>query len=223
MYTTIFFHLRAFCMTGVMLWFCACQNTDSKIDKKNEIEPINSTKVTIDTTKSVVSPPKPDTLEQKIMDAGLVDIQKINPGIAVELKYASTDNFMNKNVYGSLKKAYLQPDVAKSLSEAQDFLKSIDSSLTLLVYDAVRPRSVQQYMWDYLELPISEKVKFVSNPKNGSVHNYGSAVDLTISYVNGEPLDMGAGYDEIDRIAYPKFESEFLKKGLSYTSTDRQS
>ena len=155
----------------------------------------------------------PEPLEQSLIDAGLSDINNLDHTILINLKYASTDNFMDTNIYGNLKHAYLQPEVAKSLVDAQLYLKSIDSSLTLLIYDAVRPRSVQQFMWDYLDLPVSEKIKFVSNPKNGSIHNYGSAVDLTIANTEGIPLDMGAKYDEIGKIAYPRLEKHYLKLG----------
>ncbi|MCH2234543.1 MAG: M15 family metallopeptidase, partial [Crocinitomicaceae bacterium] len=155
-----------------------------------------------------------DSLEQSIIDAGLVNIQDSIPGILVELKYATTDNFMDTNVYGNLKRCYLQPDVAMSLKKCQEYLQSKDSTLTLLVYDGVRPRSVQQFMWDYLDMPIHEKTKFVSNPKNGSLHNYGAAVDLTIATTDGTPLDMGAGYDDIRKIAYPRHEQAYLDSGM---------
>jgi len=109
---------------------------------------------------------------------------------------------------------YLQPSVAEDLIKCQNALKEIDSNLTLLVYDGVRPRSVQQIMWDALDMPIHEKTKFVSNPKNGSIHNYGAAVDLTISDSLGNPIDMGAGYDDIRKIAYPRHEKAYLDSGL---------
>ena len=83
-----------------------------------------------------------------------------------------------------------------------------------MVFDGVRPRSVQQYMWDILDMPSAEKSKFVSNPKNGSLHNYGAAVDLTIADSEGNPLDMGADYDEIGTIAYPKYEKAYLDSGM---------
>ncbi|MFK8044222.1 MAG: M15 family metallopeptidase [Crocinitomicaceae bacterium] len=197
----------------VFLLISSCQNTDSKIDEKfnksNQVIKNEQEKYSLE--KESVE--KPDTLEQKIIDAGLVDVQTLEPSIRVELKYATIDNFMDTNVYGSFKKAYLQPEVASSLAKAQAFLQNIDSSLTLLIYDAVRPRSVQQFMWDYLDMPTAKKIKFVSNPKNGSIHNYGSAVDLTIAKVDGEPLDMGAKYDEIKTIAYPRLEAKFLSSG----------
>jgi D-alanyl-D-alanine dipeptidase len=69
-------------------------------------------------------------------------------------------------------------------------------------------------MWDALDtIPFNERTKFVSNPANGSLHNYGAAVDLTICDENGVALDMGAGYDDIREIAYPKFENRFLETG----------
>lgn len=155
-----------------------------------------------------------DSLEQSLIDAGLVNIQDIIPDILVDLKYATTDNFMDTNVYGNLKRCYLQPDVANDLKKCQTYLKEKDSTLTLLVFDGVRPRSVQQFMWDYLDLPIHEKTKFVSNPKNGSLHNYGAAVDITVAHLDGTLLDMGAGYDDIRKIAYPRHEQAYLDSGM---------
>lgn len=155
-----------------------------------------------------------DTLEQKLIDAGLVNIQDIIPGILIDVRYSDTNNFMGQDVYGHLNRIYLQPDVAEDLMKCQLKLQEIDSSLTLLVYDGVRPRSVQQIMWDILDMPVWEKTKFVSNPKNGSIHNYGAAVDLTIARLDGTPLDMGADYDDIRTIAYPKYEEAYLDSGM---------
>ncbi len=155
-----------------------------------------------------------DTLEQSLIDSGLVNIQDIIPGILTDVRYSDTNNFMAADVYGHLNRIYLQPSVAEDLKKCQIKLKEIDSTLTLLVYDGVRPRSVQQYMWDILDMPINDKVKFVSNPKNGSLHNYGAAVDLTIADTNGVALDMGAGYDDIRKIAYPRHEAAYLDSGL---------
>jgi len=154
-----------------------------------------------------------DSLEQILIDAHLVNIQNIDSRVLIDVRYSDTNNFLHEDVYGGLNQIYLQEVVALDLKKANDYLKSLDSNLTLLVYDGVRPRSVQQKMWDILDLPISQKIKFVSNPKNGSIHNYGAAVDLTIANINGAPLDMGAEFDDIRKIAYPRLESHFLKKG----------
>lgn len=145
----------------------------------------------------------------------LCDVQSINSKIKIELKYTTNDNFVKKVLYKKIDKAYLQKDVAIRLSKCQDYLTSLHPDLYLLVYDAVRPVSVQQIMWTSLDsIPVKRRVKFVSNPKNRSIHNYGAAVDLTICNAAGVPLDMGAKYDEIDSIAYPSLEALFLKRGL---------
>jgi D-alanyl-D-alanine dipeptidase len=155
-----------------------------------------------------------DTIATKIIAAGLVKVQSINPAIRVELKYATTDNFMNTNVYGGFKDAYLQPEVAERLGKVQDYLLENHPEYSLLIYDAVRPRSVQQFMWDLLDsIPVNQRAKFVSNPKNGSLHSYGCAVDVTLWKEGDGPVDMGAGYDDMRKIAYPEFESHFLSTG----------
>ncbi len=158
---------------------------------------------------------KIDSLEQRIIDSGLVNIQDIDSTILVDVKYSSLDNFMKMDLYGSLNRIYLQKEVAERLSVAQQALKEKDSTLSLLVFDGVRPRSVQQRMWDALDtIPFHDRIKFVSNPKNGSLHSYGCAVDLSIyDYKVDTLLDMGAGYDDLRKIAYPKYEKEFLESG----------
>ncbi|MEY3843742.1 MAG: hypothetical protein RL293_164 [Bacteroidota bacterium] len=144
----------------------------------------------------------------------LVDVQSLNNAIHVDLKYATIDNFMGIKLYERLKKAYLQKDVAERLSKVQDYLAELNPGFHLLIYDALRPVSVQQKMWDALDsLPPVERGKFVSNPKNRSLHNMGAAVDLTILDQQGVPLDMGAGYDDIRQIAYPSMEKQFLTEG----------
>ena len=137
-----------------------------------------------------------------------------NKDIYIDLKYATKDNFMGEVLYSSIKTVYLQKDVVERLYKCQSYLSNIDSNLHLLVYDGLRPLSVQQKMWKALDtLPINQRVKFVSNPKNGSVHNYGAAIDLTICDNNRNVLDMGAGYDDVREIAYPKYEEKFLSTG----------
>lgn len=201
---------------GIFILSCSGEQTkvsDTPVISEDTLLAVEDSLNLVDSTE-IAEPYIVDTLEQKIIDAGLVNVQDSIPDILVDLKYSTEDNFMGKDVYGHMNRAYLQADVVLSLSEAQTYLKSIDSSLTLLIYDAVRPRSVQQYMWDILDMPIWEKTKFVSNPANGSIHNYGCAVDLTIANTDGIPLDMGAGYDDPAKIAYPRYEKAYLDSGM---------
>ena len=155
-----------------------------------------------------------DSMNKVFLSINLVDITSVNSKIKVDLRYASTNNFMNAILYDTLRKAYLQKEVAERLSKCQDFLDSIRPGYRLLVYDGIRPQQVQQEMWDALDsIPLHRRGKFVSNPALGSVHNFGAAVDVTIVNIKGKELDMGAGYDDFSEIAFPKLESQFLKSG----------
>ena len=153
-------------------------------------------------------------LEQTLKNQGLVNLEEIIPGLKVELMYSTTNNFFEQDVYGDLTQAYLQPEVADQLKKAQEMLQSEYPNLGLLVYDGVRPLSVQQILWDNLDKPDSIKPLYVADPKVGSLHNFGVAVDLTI-YDNeaGRPIDMGTGYDFFGYEAYPDRELEMMAEG----------
>ncbi|MFT5581204.1 MAG: D-alanyl-D-alanine dipeptidase [Psychromonas sp.] len=198
----ILFTVLSIVLTSIFLLSC-----DSKeeviVNNIKGLGRIKETILLVEQSKKIL-PPDWDNLR---------DINTVDPSIQIDLKYATTDNFMHRVLYDTLTRVFLQKDVALRLSKCQKFLKGIDSTFSLLVYDGMRPLSVQQEMWDALDtLPFNERIKFVSNPKNGSIHNYGAAVDLTI-VKNGIPLDMGAGYDDMRKIAYPKYESLFLENG----------
>lgn len=157
---------------------------------------------------------KPCPYEAKMAEQGLVDIQQIDPTLLVELKYSTTDNFVGKDVYGCITRAYMQAEPAHMLAKANELLKQRNPNLRLLVYDGGRPLSIQKILWNTLsQYPPKEREKYVANPAQGSIHNYGSAVDLTIATKNGVPLDMGTKFDFFGKLAYPTMEEYFLKKG----------
>ncbi|MBK7567178.1 MAG: M15 family metallopeptidase [Bacteroidetes bacterium] len=186
---------------SILLFFtvgCSSQNKDKP--KDIEVKEVSETKS--------ISP-----LEQQMISAGLINVQEKEPGILVELKYSSTDNFLNTDVYGELENAYLQPDVLIKLQKAYQYLIDKDSTLTFIIYDATRPVSVQQKMWDIVQENYPEKSKYVSNPKNGSLHNYGAAVDITVATKNGVALDMGTPYDFFGEAAEPQLENILLANG----------
>ena len=186
---------------SILLFFtlgCSSQNKDKP--KDIEVKEVSE-------TKSI------SLLEQQMISSGLINVQQKEPGILVELKYSSTDNFLNTDVYGELENAYLQPDVLIKLQKAYQYLIAKDSSLTFIIYDATRPVSVQQKMWDIVQENYPEKSKYVSNPKNGSLHNYGAAVDITVATKNGTALDMGTAYDFFGEAAEPQLENSLLENG----------
>lgn len=153
-------------------------------------------------------------LEQSLIDAGLVNIEQVISDVFVELKYSTTDNFFGQDVYGDLERCYLQPVVAEMLKKSYEALKASHPELTFLIYDGVRPQSVQQILWDNLDKPDSIKPLYVADPKVGGLHNFGVAVDLTLAYSEtGEALDMGTDYDYFGYPAYPDREDQMLREG----------
>lgn len=205
----------------VLVFFCGCsgnqlENPPEKTTYKFETEKADSAKELSNSTGN--EKPKKETIskiEETFIKAGLVNIKSADSTIQVDVKYSTTDNFMGRILYPNYDKVYLQHKVAERLSKAQKALQAVDSNLTLLVFDGARPLSVQQEMWNEMDsLPFCQRIKFLSNPANGSIHNFGCAVDLTImNKTTGKWFDMGAGYDDLRKIAYPRFEQEFLEKG----------
>lgn len=146
--------------------------------------------------------------DAKMREYKLVDIQTMEGAedIIVELKYSTTDNFVGKDMYRDLEKAYLTPDFARKVVRAQQILRKRNPQLTLLIYDAARPISVQRYMRKLVEG--TKFQDFVADGTKGGRHNYGVAVDLTIATNQGEPLDMGAGFDDFTDAAAVKGTSD---------------
>lgn len=152
-------------------------------------------------------------LEQVFVKLGLQNVQSLDSSILVDLRYASKNNFMKMNMYGSIDQAYLHPDVVKKLVQAQKQLKDSLPNHSLVVLDATRPVSVQQLMWDEIDVPASKKSKYLSNPKYGSLHNFGAAVDLSIVNEKGKLLDMATPFDSFEKLAYPFYEDQYLASG----------
>lgn len=152
--------------------------------------------------------------EKKMETAGLVDIQKIDASILVDLKYTTTDNFVKQDVYGCITRCFLQKLAADKLVKASNYLQKKYPNLRLLVYDGARSRSVQWKFWKAMShMPPNQREDYVANPTQGSIHNYGCAVDLTLATADGKPLDMGTIFDFFGELAYPRHEARLLKSG----------
>jgi zinc D-Ala-D-Ala dipeptidase len=163
--------------------------------------------------KKVVKQKPITEFEKECIAAGLTDVHTLDTNIVVELKYSTTNNFMHKDMYGDFDKAYLQKDVAGKLVNAQKYLSEVKPGYRLIIYDAVRQRRVQQLMWDSTKLLFAEKIRFLSNPKYGSLHNYGAAVDLSIVDNKGKAMDMGTAFDYAGTLAAPDSETKMLNEG----------
>ena len=146
--------------------------------------------------------------DAKMREYNLVDVKTMEGAedIIVELKYSTPYNFVGKDMYRDLDKAYLTPDFARKVIRAQQILRKRNPQLTLLIYDAARPISVQRYMRKLVEG--TKFQDFVADGTKGGRHNYGVAVDLTIATNQGVPLDMGAGFDDFTDAAAVKGTSD---------------
>ena len=141
--------------------------------------------------------PNYDSLIRKM---GLVDINTLDKEILVELRYATTNNFMQQNIYGELRKAYFVPHFARKIAQAQQILRQRKPGYRLLIYDAARPQSAQRRMRQAVEG--TPYTAYVAEASRGGRHNFGVAVDLTIADKDGRPLDMGAPFDYFGREAW---------------------
>ena len=130
----------------------------------------------------------------------MVEIKSLAPGIVYELKYATDKNFMRRNMYpGKTNYTFLRLPVARALAHVQKELN--EKGMGLKIFDAYRPYSVTEKFW---ELVLNEK--YVADPKKGSGHNRGIAVDLTIIYShNGKELQMPTGFDNFSDTAHHTF------------------
>lgn len=156
--------------------------------------------------------PEISSLEQRLVEQGLVNVRTLDPTIMVDLKYARADNFMESKVYGDFDQAYLRPSAAAKLVAASKILQKRHPDLRLLVADALRPRAIQHKMWQHVvDTPMQP---YVANPQTGSMHNHGGAVDVTLFDTKAQSqLDMGTPLDYFGPLAQPRLEARFLKEG----------
>lgn len=141
-------------------------------------------------------PRQPDSLRS----ADLVELRSLDPTIKYDIRYATTNNFMSAVFYPQ-SRALLQRPAAEAVARAQHRLKAIGYGL--LIHDAYRPWYVTKMFWD--ATPDSLR-HFVADPRGGSRHNRGAAVDLTLYDLRtGEPIEMPGGYDEFSPRSYPEY------------------
>ncbi len=130
----------------------------------------------------------------------MVDLKKAVPGIVLDLKYSSRYNFMKQKLYPRIKTSYLRQNAAWALAQVQKELNI--QNLGLKIWDAYRPYSVTVKMWE----PVKDE-RYAANPKFGSGHNRGAAVDLTLfDLQTGKELDMGTGFDNFSDTAHHSFK-----------------
>lgn len=133
-------------------------------------------------------------------DKRMLELKSNIPGILYDLRYASTKNFMHRLMYpAGTSVTFLRKPAALALAEVQQTL--MRQGMGLKIFDAYRPYSVTVQFWELVK-----DARFVAHPRNGSGHNRGAAVDLTIVQLStGEELEMGTGFDNFSDTAHHGF------------------
>ena len=121
----------------------------------------------------------------------------LDPSILLDLRYATDNNFVEEKMY-DCGRCFLRPDVAAAVVEAHHALQK--KGYGFKMFDCYRPRPIQWKLWNKVPDP-----RYVADPRKGSMHNRGMAVDLTIVDSLGNELDMGTDFDYFGYEAYHSY------------------
>ncbi len=176
----------------VLLLFLLAHCRSNPVNRDNIL-----TTPTLDTVSFVKMEEHSPVPIQKTLDYDTLqwlDIADLDASILMDLKYATTDNFVKSQMY-ECGRCFLRPEVAQAIVKIHQDLKS--KGYGLKMFDCYRPRPVQWALWE--KVP---DARYVADPRKGSMHNRGSAVDLTIVDADGNELDMGTHFDFFGKEAY---------------------
>ncbi|MBR9919966.1 MAG: M15 family metallopeptidase [Bacteroidetes bacterium] len=145
--------------------------------------------------------PLPDAVFQEPVSdfdmTGWTDLSQKAPFIKQDIRYATANNFTGKVLY-PCGRCLLRNAVASALIKVGEKLE--EKGYGLMVFDCYRPLDVQWLMWE-----TTPDKRYVSDPNKGSMHNRGTAVDLTLTDPAGNELDMGTAYDFFGKKAWPEY------------------
>ncbi len=132
-------------------------------------------------------------------------------GIAIDLRYATTNNFVGRDLYSPLDCAWLHTTAAAGLEQSVTWLAKMRDDLKLVVLDALRPQRAHEQLWAALEG--TDLRMYLANPANGSIHSFGMALDVTLLDAQGKELDMGSPFDSMAELSHPIKERMLLERG----------
>ncbi len=139
-----------------------------------------------------VAPPAPDYDTSQ-----WTELISLDSTFLLDLRYATTNNFVDTQLY-DCPRCFLRPPVARALARVHGSLQQ--KGYRLKLFDCYRPRPVQWALWEKIPDP-----RYVSDPRKGSMHNRGAAVDLTLTDPAGRQLDMGTAFDFFGPKAHPGY------------------
>ena len=145
-----------------------------------------------------VAPPPPPPAAPAPAAATLVDATTVVPGLRLDIRYATPDNFTGRTLY-PVARCLLRPAVAEQLAQAQ--AAAAREGLGLEVFDCYRPLSIQRQLW-----ALVPDERYVADPAKGSRHNRGAAVDLTLVDAAGAELPMPTGFDDFTERAHRDYD-----------------
>lgn len=144
-------------------------------------------------------------ITKEIDSTAFVNLRNYSNDFVFDMKYATSDNFLKKKVY-PCDECYLRVKTVRALLEANKSF--LEKGFKIKLYDCYRPKSIQKKMWK-----IIPDANYVANPKKGSIHNRGGAVDISLVDSNGKELDMGTKFDFFGKEAshnYSDFSEQIL-------------
>jgi D-alanyl-D-alanine dipeptidase len=131
----------------------------------------------------------------------LVELVRLDPNIKLDMRYATTNNFTGRVLYNEAR-AFLANPAAQAVSRASKMAQADGFGLT--IFDAYRPWRITKKLWD--ATPVGPKKEYVANPKRGSKHNRGCAVDLSLHDLrSGQLVEMPSGFDDFSEKAHRDF------------------
>jgi D-alanyl-D-alanine dipeptidase len=146
----------------------------------------------------------------------MVELKTIMPNIRYDLRYATLNNFVHKRLYRDGRMTFVRLVVARAIAKVEGELN--EKGYALKIWDAYRPYNVTVKMWNLVK-----DERYVADPKKGSGHNRGIAVDVTlVNQTSGVELDMGTGFDNFSDTAHQNFanlSTHILKNRLLLKTT----
>ncbi len=125
--------------------------------------------------------------QQEIADTTFVNLKDYSKDFIYDMKYATEDNFLKAKVYDCAECLLRYKTVKALIAANKDFMKD---GCKIKLYDCYRPLSIQKKMWEIVSNP-----EYVADPKKGSIHNRGGAVDISLVNAEGIELEMGTNFD----------------------------
>ena len=205
------YHLLHFCGLLLLLQPVFAQQVSFHITPLRPVEELRAEALKLE-------PPHEDGA---FLKPDLVELVTLDPTIKLDVRYATTNDFLGTPVYTQAR-AFLQRPAAEALVRANHELKAL--GFGLIIHDGYRPWYVTKIFWD--ATPDDKKI-FVANPQEGSKHNRGCAVDLSLyDLKTGLEVAMPSGYDEMSERAYADYpggtDEERARRALLKQAMEKQ-